>query len=73
MATSTDELRNELSWHLEDLVRASEARLFGPSCDTCDDTGVIRLEYAGAPGTGGYLTCPDCQPTPPIPVEGPLS
>lgn len=34
-----------------------------PLCDTCARTGVIHIEgQIGAPGTGGYITCPDCAP-----------
>jgi hypothetical protein len=42
------------------------------ACSTCEGAGEIRLErQIGAPGSGGWLSCPDCQDLPVRSVDHP--
>lgn len=41
-------------------------------CDTCDGSGVVYMEaQIATPGSGGWITCPDCGPTPSEAAEAP--
>jgi chromosome segregation ATPase len=43
-----------------------------PACSTCDGSGAVLMEHQiGVPGSGGWISCPDCRPTLCVPVSQP--
>lgn len=56
---------------LQDSIDQARSVLHPAPCSACDGVEAIRMEYDGSPGSGGWISCPDCQPTPPVPVDEP--